>query len=782
MMNAWLTFLSILLIQQVDVRALNRCNRTPDGILRPKNSDGIKYTIEISDDPDSYVAGETYTVILKGNPLIGSKHMFKEFMLSVEPENMDNQMELGHTRVGYFRLVNHQLSKFSSMCENTITQTNSVSKDFIQVYWIAPPTGSGCVAFRATVVENKESWFSEDGLLTKIMCEEASENEDLQPVVLEECCACDEAKYELVFEGLWTRNTHPQDYPSNIWYTKFGDIVGASHGYDQSFWKYEDYASESLKILGERGDTRSLEKELKEKMGKSVRTIIKANGLRYPNITGKTFAFFRVDAKNHLISIVTKITPSPDWILGVSNFELCRDDCTWTEKRVLNLYPWDIGTDDGLSYNSPNEPLSEPKTIQKIRTDSPNSPFFDQEGKEMKPFAKLYLTRLKTYKKECAEEQVTTSDPSEMTTTEEEKCPTTDWSEPSPCSVTCGKGTMLTEREFLNPEDGEDEECIQLKPLRNVYPCNMGKCLLPANDTKCELTEWSEWSSCTVPCGIGTKTRDKKFKYPEFSDECENNNPSDLQENGECDNDGKVCEETETENPKCADLKWGDWSICNTTCGEGIKTRLRSSENSDKEEIEQLGCKNMEFVHCTEKCTEENSGQNVGGLDIANQVTTEIYSEPYGIVTNCKVSGWSIWGPCELPNGKCGKGRKYAHRQIEQHPMNGGKPCPSKLIRSRLCQVSCHPRKQHVTTSPTTLETTVPTEPTKLEDEPVDCVMSDWSQWSPCSFNCGDSAVQQRTRSIRIYPKNGGKPCGSRLDERNCPLPLACSDKGVPII
>ncbi|XP_045480553.1 spondin-1-like isoform X2 [Harmonia axyridis] len=772
--------LTILLILR-EIEGLSRCNRTPDGILRPKNPDGMKYIIDISDDPTSYVAEQTYTVNLKSNPVLEGKHMFKEFILSVEQENVENQLEVGHSSVGYFRLADHQLSKFSIACENTITQTNSVSKDSIQVYWIAPPTGSGCVAFRATVVESKESWFSEDGLLTKIMCEEVSENEDVQPEVLDDCCACDEAKYELVFEGLWTRNTHPKDYPSNIWYTKLGDIVGASHGNDQSFWNYEEVASQSIKTLGERGDTRSLEKELKEKMGKTVRTVIKANGLRYPNITGKTFAFFRVDSKNHLVSIVTKITPSPDWILGVSNFELCHHDCTWAEQRILNLYPWDIGTDDAPSYNSPNQSVIEPKTIQKIRTNDSNSPFYDPNGKEMKPFAKLSLTRLKTYKKECTSDQATTVDPSETTT--EEGCSTTEWSDWSPCSVTCGKGMKYQERQFVNPED--EEECKDIKDLRKVEHCNLGKCFLPTNDTRCELTEWGEWSSCSATCGNGTRTHDKKFKNPEFAELCELNDPSHLQENEECNTKTDTCEEDPPENPRCLELNWGYWSICNVTCGEGVKTRLRSLENDEKEEIEQLGCKNMEIVTCYEpQCAEEGdeAQHNVGGMDIFNQVTTEIYSQPFGPVANCKVSEYSIWGPCEPQNGECGRGWTYQHRQILQHQMNGGKPCPRKLMRKKRCFISCNPEKteEPSTTKPTTEETVVTsTEPAKLaEDEPVDCVMSNWSQWSPCSVNCGDSAIQQRTRSIRVYPRNNGKPCGPRLDEKKCPLPLACSDKG----
>ncbi|VEN50654.1 unnamed protein product, partial [Callosobruchus maculatus] len=84
-----------------------------------------------------------------------------------------------------------------------------------QVLWIAPQKGNGCIKFKATVVESVDIWFSEDGELTKSLCEESPDSEDTQPKILRQCCTCDEAKYELTFEGLWSRNTHPKDFPAD---------------------------------------------------------------------------------------------------------------------------------------------------------------------------------------------------------------------------------------------------------------------------------------------------------------------------------------------------------------------------------------------------------------------------------------------------------------------------------------------------------------------------------------------------------------------------------------
>lgn len=230
-----------------------------------------------------------------------------------------------------------------------MTHTTSLTKGEIQVSWTAPPAGSKCVAFRATVIEHRDVWYMDDGPLSRIFCEDEQDQIDFQPTVFDPCCACNEAKYEMTFEGLWSRHTHPKDFPSNSWLTRFSDIIGATHAVDYRFWEYGRPSSIGLQQVAEHGSTRQLEAELKEESD-HIRTIIKARGISYPNVTGKTFAVFRVDNKHHLISLVSMIDPSPDWFVGVSGLELCTVNCSWVESKIINLYPWDAGTDSGPTY------------------------------------------------------------------------------------------------------------------------------------------------------------------------------------------------------------------------------------------------------------------------------------------------------------------------------------------------------------------------------------------------------------------------------------------------
>jgi hypothetical protein len=54
----------------------------------------------------------------------------------------------------------------------------------------------------------------------------------------------------------------------------------------------------------------------------------------------------------------------------------------------------------------------------------------------------------------------------------------------------------------------------------------------------------------------------------------------------------------------------------------------------------------------------------------------------------------------------------------------------------------------------------------------VDCVLSEWSEWSACS-----SGTQTRTRTVITAPENGGNACGVLSESRACvtpPTPIDC--------
>lgn len=47
-------------------------------------------------------------------------------------------------------------------------------------------------------MENRDFWYMDDGPLSHLLCEDVRENDDNQPDIVNPCCACEEAKYEVI--------------------------------------------------------------------------------------------------------------------------------------------------------------------------------------------------------------------------------------------------------------------------------------------------------------------------------------------------------------------------------------------------------------------------------------------------------------------------------------------------------------------------------------------------------------------------------------------------------
>lgn len=101
--------------------------------------------------------------------------------------------------------------------------------------------------------------------------------------------------------------------------------------------------------MAEFGSVRLLETELRSK-GSRLRTLVKAAGLWYPHVNTNTTSSFRADRIHHKLSLVSMFGPSPDWVVGINGLNLCNTDCSWADSFDIDLYPWDAGTDNGITY------------------------------------------------------------------------------------------------------------------------------------------------------------------------------------------------------------------------------------------------------------------------------------------------------------------------------------------------------------------------------------------------------------------------------------------------
>jgi len=162
----------------------------------------------------------------------------------------------------------------------------------------------------------------------------------------------------------------------------------------------------------------------------------------------------------------------------------------------------------------------------------------------------------------------------------------------------------------------------------------------------------------------------------------------------------------------------------------------------------------------------------------------------YAPKTNCVVSDYS-WTSCSKD---CGPGTSTGTRTIITEPQNGGKACPA-LSKTKPCQdkpcpidcvvsdysdwgscsKDCGPGTKTSTRTVTTAAKyggkacPVLSKTASCQDKPcaTDCEVSAFSGWSECSKDCGPG-TQTSTRTVTSAPQNGGKACPSLSQSQSC--------------
>ena len=54
----------------------------------------------------------------------------------------------------------------------------------------------------------------------------------------------------------------------------------------------------------------------------------------------------------------------------MSGLNLCNKDCTWADQKIIDLYPWDAGTDSGISYMVSTRMYHDGKSIYNLKKDN----------------------------------------------------------------------------------------------------------------------------------------------------------------------------------------------------------------------------------------------------------------------------------------------------------------------------------------------------------------------------------------------------------------------------
>jgi hypothetical protein len=146
---------------------------------------------------------------------------------------------------------------------------------------------------------------------------------------------------------------------------------------------------------------------------------------------------------------------------------------------------------------------------------------------------------------------------------------------------------------------------------------------------------------------------------------------------------------------------------------------------------------------------------------------------------DCVVSAWCAWSMCNSTTGT-----QTRTRTVINPASNGGLACPS-LVDTQSCPVDCvvtpwspwgpctagtQTRTRNIVTDQMNGGLACPSL-THTQTCINDCVLSDWSPWGVCV-----AGTQTRTRTVVVPPTNNGILCGSLVDTQPCSISCIVSD------
>jgi hypothetical protein len=170
------------------------------------------------------------------------------------------------------------------------------------------------------------------------------------------------ARYRVVFDSTWTAITHPQEAPPN---PHFSTPIGATHNASVTFWRDGALASEGIRRMAEQGSTSPLDNEIRAAIAAgTAQHLFLGEGFSSPRLISLEFD---VSSAHPLVTLVSMVAPSPDWFAGVAGLALFENGA-WIETRVIDVYPWDAGTDSGRTFLSPDLETIPRQPISRIAT------------------------------------------------------------------------------------------------------------------------------------------------------------------------------------------------------------------------------------------------------------------------------------------------------------------------------------------------------------------------------------------------------------------------------
>lgn len=178
------------------------------------------------------------------------------------------------------------------------------------------------------------------------------------------------ASYNITFTSHWETETidalngnSTAAIPGNA---HWSNLVGATHNSNYTLVQTGTLASTGVKNVAELGNNNALFSEVNTQITNGTADQwLQEPFSPFDNISSATLSNVVVNSDFPLLSLVSMIAPSPDWMIAVNSINL-REGDSWKNDIVISLFPHDAGTDSGASYtanNQPTQPNPEPISV-----------------------------------------------------------------------------------------------------------------------------------------------------------------------------------------------------------------------------------------------------------------------------------------------------------------------------------------------------------------------------------------------------------------------------------
>jgi hypothetical protein len=172
------------------------------------------------------------------------------------------------------------------------------------------------------------------------------------------------ATYTVTFASNWTQTAHPHssgNLPSNAHWSK---LVGATHTGEVSFLEMGQTATTGIENLAEQGVNTAFYSEINAAINLDTAYAL-IDGSSLGTAEGQIIINNVVTTNDFpLLTLASMIAPSPDWMIAINSVSLLDGSDEWENEIILDLFPYDSGSDSGLDYTSansdtnPKEPIS----------------------------------------------------------------------------------------------------------------------------------------------------------------------------------------------------------------------------------------------------------------------------------------------------------------------------------------------------------------------------------------------------------------------------------------